>query len=279
MELVHDFTVPVPADQAWEVLTDIERIVPCMPGATITSVEGDAFEGGMKIKLGPIGMTFKGQGAFVEKDADQKTAVIQAKGRDAKGNGGAQAVVTAALSGSNGTTNVHVVTDLNVSGKAAQFGTGVMKDVSNRLLAQFADNLAAQLTSEPTTAAPPASAGQASAAAPVTPALRPFAPSLRRPTTGWTSPPFSSGQSRPAARPSRSPPFLPVSPSDTSGARTASSKGRSAMADQIITVDPATGSEIARYDCMSTEDIDGVLEQVTGAQKRWARPASTTAPR
>ena len=169
MELVHDFTVPVPADQAWEVLTDIERIVPCMPGATITSVEGDAFEGGMKIKLGPIGMTFKGQGAFVEKDVDQKTAVIQAKGRDAKGNGGAQAVVTAALSGSNGTTNVHVVTDLNVSGKAAQFGTGVMKDVSNRLLAQFADNLAAQLTSEPTTAAPPASAGQASAAAPVTP--------------------------------------------------------------------------------------------------------------
>ena len=169
MELVHDFTVPVPADQAWEVLTDIERIVPCMPGATITSVEGDAFEGGMKIKLGPIGMTFKGQGAFVEKDVDQKTAIIQAKGRDAKGNGGAQAVVTAALSGSNGTTNVHVVTDLNVSGKAAQFGTGVMKDVSNRLLAQFADNLAAQLISEPATEAPPASAGQASVAAPATP--------------------------------------------------------------------------------------------------------------
>ncbi|QKV75803.1 SRPBCC family protein [Amycolatopsis sp. Hca4] len=148
MELVHDFTVPVPADEAWEVLTDVQRIVTCMPGASVTKVDGDAFEGGMKIKLGPIGMNFTGQGTFLEKDADAKTAVIQAKGRDAKGNGGAQATVTAALSGSNGTTSVHVVTDLNVSGKAGQFGGGVLKDVSNRMLTQFADNLAAQLTSD-----------------------------------------------------------------------------------------------------------------------------------
>lgn len=110
MELVHDFTVPVGVDRAWEVLTDIERVVPCMPGASVTSMDGDAFEGGMKLKLGPIGMTFKGQGNFVEKDAAAHTAVIEAKGRDAKGNGGAQATVTAALTEQNGETAVHVVT-------------------------------------------------------------------------------------------------------------------------------------------------------------------------
>ena len=139
MELVHDFVVPVSPEQAWTVLTDVERIAPCLPGASVTSVDGDAFEGGMKIKVGPIGMTFKGHGCFVEKDATARTAVIEAKGRDARGNGGAQAHVTAALTDADGSTAVHVITDLNVSGKAAQFGTGVMKDISNRLLDQFVD--------------------------------------------------------------------------------------------------------------------------------------------
>lgn len=141
MELVHDFTVPVPADQAFGLLTDVQRVAPCLPGAAVTSVDGDAFEGGMKIKLGPISMTFKGDGELVEKDAGAKRAVIEARGRDAKGNGGAQARVTATLDEHDGVTAVHVVTDLNVTGKAAQFGGGVMKDVSNRMLAQFADNL------------------------------------------------------------------------------------------------------------------------------------------
>lgn len=147
MELVHDFTVPVPADQAFDLLIDVEKIAPCLPGAVITSVDGDAFEGGMKIKLGPIGMTFRGDGELVEKDAAQKRAVIQAQGRDAKGNGGAQATVTASLTEQGGSTAVHVVTDLNVTGKAAQFGSGVMRDVSNRMLAQFADNVAQLITS------------------------------------------------------------------------------------------------------------------------------------
>lgn len=141
MELVHDFSVPVPADRAFELLVDVEKIAPCLPGAAVTSVDGDTFEGGMKIKLGPISMTFKGNGELVEKDATARRAVIQAQGRDAKGNGGAQATVTATLAERDGATDVHVVTDLNVTGKAAQFGGGVMKDVSNRMLAQFADNL------------------------------------------------------------------------------------------------------------------------------------------
>ena len=87
MELVHDFTVPVPADQAWKLLVDVEKIAPCLPGAAVTSVDGDAFEGGMKIKLGPISMTFKGDGELVEKDETARRVVLKAKGRDAKGNG------------------------------------------------------------------------------------------------------------------------------------------------------------------------------------------------
>jgi carbon monoxide dehydrogenase subunit G len=170
MELVHDFSVPVPADRAFELLVDVEKIAPCLPGAAVTSVDGDTFEGGMKIKLGPISMTFKGDGELVEKDATARRAVIQAQGRDAKGNGGAQATVTASLAERDGATDVHVVTDLNVTGKAAQFGGGVMKDVSNRMLAQFADNLSQLIQSgaagEPSATAAANGAPQASDAAP-----------------------------------------------------------------------------------------------------------------
>lgn len=181
MELVHDFTVPVPVDRAWDVLTDIERVVPCMPGASITSVDGDAFEGGMKLKLGPIGMTFKGQGNFVQKDPSARTAVIEAKGKDARGNGGAQAIVTAALSEQGAETAVHVVTDLNVSGKAAQFGTGVMKDVSNRLLGQFVNNLAVQLSAEPSTPAPGSPENRSNGSPGTTRGLAQAAPAIQPP--------------------------------------------------------------------------------------------------
>ena len=142
MDLVHDFTVPVSADQAFELLVDVSRIAPCMPGATVTSVEGDTFQGGMKVKVGPITMTFKGEGEMTEIDPQAKRAVLRARGRDAKGNSGAQATVTATLAESNGTTTVHVVTALDVTGKAAQFGGGVVKGISNRLFQQFADNVA-----------------------------------------------------------------------------------------------------------------------------------------
>lgn len=165
MELVHDFTVPVPADQAFALLTDVEKIAPCLPGAVVTSVDGDSFDGGMKIKLGPIAMTFKGEGEL-EKDPEARTAVIHARGRDAKGNGGAQATVTASLDERDGTTHVHVVTDLNVTGKAATFGGGVMKDVSNRMLGQFADNLSQLIQSGGAVGAAPAGGGGPGAVSP-----------------------------------------------------------------------------------------------------------------
>ena len=145
MQLENRFTVPVPVDQAWHVLTDIERIAPCMPGAALDSVNGDEFTGRVKVKLGPINLTYQGHASFVEKDADTHRAVIDARGKDQRGNGTAAAVITANLTSEGDSTVVDVVTDLNITGRPAQFGRGVMTDVGNKLLGQFADKLAAQL--------------------------------------------------------------------------------------------------------------------------------------
>ncbi|MBE7189056.1 SRPBCC family protein [Jatrophihabitans endophyticus] len=166
MNLEHSFTVPVGVDEAWKILLDVERIGPCMPGASIESVDGDDFTGSVKVKLGPIGLTYKGKAAFVEKDESAHRAVIDARGRDARGNGTAAAKVTATLSEDGGSTRVDVLTDLDITGKPAQFGRGVMVDVGNKLIGQFADNLAATIGgggSEP--AAEPAAAEPAAAGA------------------------------------------------------------------------------------------------------------------
>jgi carbon monoxide dehydrogenase subunit G len=147
VQLENSFTVPVPIDDAWNVLLDIERIAPCMPGAALDSVDGDEFTGRVKVKLGPISLTYRGKAAFVEKDADARRAVIDARGKDLKGNGTAAAVITAKLAAQGDVTRVDVLTDLNITGRPAQFGRGVMVDVGNKLLGQFADKLAAQLAS------------------------------------------------------------------------------------------------------------------------------------
>jgi len=146
VQLEHSFTVPVGVDDAWRVLLDIERIAPCMPGAAIDSVDGDDFTGTVKVKLGPIGLTYKGKASFVEKDEAAHRAVIDARGRDARGSGTATAKVTATLTESGGSTKVDVLTDLDITGKPAQFGRGVMVDVGNKLIGQFADCLAGKLT-------------------------------------------------------------------------------------------------------------------------------------
>lgn len=145
MQLENSFTVPVPVDEAWRVLLDIERIAPCMPGAVLDSVTGDDFTGRVKVKLGVITMTYQGKASFVEKDEAAHRAVIDARGKDQRGNGTAAAVVTATLAEEGDHTRVDVLTDLNITGRPAQFGRGVMTDVGNKLLGQFADKLAAQL--------------------------------------------------------------------------------------------------------------------------------------
>lgn len=145
MELEHSFTVPVGVDDAWQVLLDIERIAPCMPGAALDSVTGDDFTGSVKVRLGPIGLTYKGKASFTEKDESAHRAVIDARGKDSRGNGTAAAKVTATLAQVGDETTVHVLTDLNITGKPAQFGRGVMADVGNKLIGQFADCLAGKL--------------------------------------------------------------------------------------------------------------------------------------
>ncbi|MGI8666379.1 MAG: SRPBCC domain-containing protein [Jatrophihabitans sp.] len=148
MQLEHTFTVPADVEQAWLVLLDIERIAPCMPGAAIETVDGDSFTGSVKVRLGPIGLTYKGKASFVEKDEQAHRVVIDAQGKDARGNGTASAKVTATLTQQGNDTQVTVLTDLNITGKPAQFGRGVMVDVGNKLIGQFAECLAGKLTRE-----------------------------------------------------------------------------------------------------------------------------------
>jgi carbon monoxide dehydrogenase subunit G len=143
VQLEHSFTVPVGIDEAWRILLDIERVGACMPGAAIDTIHGDDFTGTVKVKLGPINLTYKGKASFIEKDEAAHRAVIDAHGKDARGNGTAAAKVTATLTGDGASsTKVIVGTDLDITGKPAQFGRGVMVDVGNKLIGQFADNLA-----------------------------------------------------------------------------------------------------------------------------------------
>src|SRR5690348_9123455 len=129
MKLEHDFTVPAPVDEAWKVLLDVERVTPCMPGATLLTVDGDEFTGSVKVKVGPITVTYNGKAKFVERDESAHRAVIEATGRETRGSGTASATVNAVLADAgSGTTKVTVETDLNVTGRPAQFGRGVMEE-------------------------------------------------------------------------------------------------------------------------------------------------------
>jgi carbon monoxide dehydrogenase subunit G len=159
VQLEHSFTVPAGIEDAWKVLLDIERVAPCMPGAALTSVDGDEFTGLVKVKLGPVGLTYNGKASFAEKDPAAHRAVIVAQGKDARGSGTAAATVTATLTEAGAAeTTVHVVTDLNITGKPAQFGRGVMTDVGNKLIGQFADCLAGKLGAGDAAASPAADA-------------------------------------------------------------------------------------------------------------------------
>jgi carbon monoxide dehydrogenase subunit G len=152
MRLDHNFTVPVPVDEAWQVLLDVPRIAPCMPGAALTEFDGDTFAGTVKVKLGPIGLTYRGTGRFVERDEAAGRVVIEASGRDTRAAGTAAATVTATLVAEGDATRVEVATDLTVTGKPAQFGRGMLADVSGKLIGQFADCLASTLAAAPVAA-------------------------------------------------------------------------------------------------------------------------------
>ena len=148
MELSNEFEVPVPIEQAWEILTDLERIAPCLPGAQLQEVEGDVYRGIVKIKVGPITAQYKGQAVMVKKDDEDHIALLEATGRDTRGAGNASAAIKAELTSRGDVTHVSVVTDLTVTGKVAQFGRGVLADVSAKLLDQFVNNLEATVLAD-----------------------------------------------------------------------------------------------------------------------------------
>jgi uncharacterized protein len=172
MKIDNEFTVHVPIDRAWEVLTDLEGIAPCLPGAQLTGVEGDVYSGKVKIKVGPVVSEYAGTAQFVEKDDANYHAVIDAKGKDSRGAGNASAMITAQLRADGPNTVVSVSTDMTVSGKIAQFGSGMIKEVSEKLLGQFAQNLEVKVLAPDVVLDEPV-------AEPIAPALNPPAPELR----------------------------------------------------------------------------------------------------
>ncbi len=141
MELHNEFTVRTPVEEAWRILTDLERIAPCMPGARLTEVEGDDYRGSVKVKVGPITAEYRGVARFLEQDEEARRAVLRAEGRDTRGQGNANATITATLVAEGSATKVTVETDLAITGRVAQFGRGVLADVSGKLLGQFVDCL------------------------------------------------------------------------------------------------------------------------------------------
>jgi hypothetical protein len=159
MEIKNEFTVGVPIDQAWAVLTDLAGIAPCLPGAQLTGQEGETYTGKVRIKVGPVVSEFAGTAAFTVKDDANYRAVIEAKGSDRRGSGNASATITAGLRTDDDRTVVSVDTDLSISGKIAQFGKSTIVEVSQKLLGQFVDCLEAKLTAGESAPAAPAPDG------------------------------------------------------------------------------------------------------------------------
>ena len=200
MDLTHRFTVPTSVDETWSHFQDIASVAECFPGATVSSVDGDTFAGSVKVKLGPIALVYNGSGTFVEKDEAAHRFVVDAKGKDKRGNGTAGANVTLTMADAGGSTDVEVVTDLSITGKPAQFGRGVMQDVSDKLLGQFVACLETRLSG-----GAPAAAGEASVPEAALPTEAAYSPS-----GGLSEAPPSTATADPQAPPG--PPDTPPPP-------------------------------------------------------------------
>ena len=230
MQLTHSFTVPAGIDETWTALNDIESVAGCFPGAQVTHADADSFEGTVKVKLGPIALVYKGSGDFVDKDEAAHRMGIAAKGKDKRGNGtaGADVVVTMAPEGA-ASTKVDVVTDLNITGKPAQFGRGVMQDVSDKLLGQFVDCLAGRFAAPEATPEP---TGEEEAAA----------TSPAQPPTRSTPSPAAATAPASAAAPAAS---SPAAPSPTARAASSSDDAIDLGATALPVLLRAYGPQIA----------------------------------
>jgi len=227
MQMQHHFSVPIAADEAWKVLLDAERIAPCMPGASLDSVDGDSFTGRVKVKVGPVGLTYKGTAEIVHRDEATHTAVLRAKGRDSRGNGTAAATVTMTLAeegagggtgegtgeGAGARTGVDVLTELDVTGRPAQLGRNLMADVAGRIIGQFAAALAEQLQREQGASAHPLPAGRNAAEdsdGPEAPLPTPAAAAAGVGVGGGAAPAGSAAPRTPATNPAAATAASPV---------------------------------------------------------------------
>jgi carbon monoxide dehydrogenase subunit G len=213
MELDNSFTVPVPPDQAWDVLLDVERIAPCMPGATVDEVEGDVVNGRIKVKVGPVSLTYKGTAKFIERDPEARVVVLEASGKETRGAGTASANVRASMApdASGSGTEVTMHTTMNVTGRPAQFGRGVMLEVGGKLVDQFAANLSQLITGDTGGGSPAQGVGSAggngsgAAATPVANATNgPVASTTDEPVASTTDEPVADATDEPVASPAAS---------------------------------------------------------------------------
>ncbi|MFK0138625.1 SRPBCC family protein [Streptomyces murinus] len=211
MKIDNEFRVDAPLERAWQALTDLEGLAPCMPGAQLTGVDGDVYRGKVKVKVGPVISQFQGTARFTEQDEASHSAVISASGKDTRGQGNASATVHARLRPDGTGTAVSVSTDLNISGKLAQFGSGMIKEISEKLFAQFVANVEEQLLHKPEPTEPtepeaseapapaPSSTAEPTAADTHAPADAPADAHAVRPSAPPRS--ESAAAPRPAARP------------------------------------------------------------------------------
>jgi len=203
MQMQHSFTVPVTVEEAWKVLLDVERIAPCLPGASLDSTDGDTFSGRVKVKVGPVSLTYKGRAEFLSRDETAHQAVLSAKGKDARGSGTAAARIAMSLSGDGTTTRVDVVTDLDLTGRPAQLGRGVIADVGERIIGQFAAALSEEIeASRPDGApqSPPSPSASADAATATAAAAAGTVPAPRTATDASASPTGEAGRPHTAVR-------------------------------------------------------------------------------
>jgi carbon monoxide dehydrogenase subunit G len=271
IELDNSFTVPVPPEQAWEVLLDVERVAPCMPGASVLSVADDSIEGQVKVKLGPLSLTYKGTAKFVEKDQEAHTIVLDASGKETRGSGTASASVNAVLSpgAEPGTTTATIHTSLNVTGKPAQFGRSLLPEISGKLIAQFADNLAALISSGAATSAAP-SDGTADVTAPAAAATEAI-PGATAPTEASTD--ATATDAGASATAEATPAATEAAATDTEAGATADATKTEAVAEAVA--DKATspgGADESASDSVIDEVAD---DRVASSSEDAATPSAT----
>jgi uncharacterized protein len=245
MKLENEFTVPAPVEQAWAVLLDVERVAPCLPGAAIEGTDGDQHTGTMTIKVGPITTRYRGTVKIEEADEQARRVVMRAQARDSRGQGTAAATITSTMEEVEGGTRVRVETDMRVTGPAAQFGRGVMQDVSAKLMDRFADCLAEEIAGAPAPAAaqpagaPAAAAEQPTAAAEQTPAPAQEPAPQPAPAAAAEPPPGPAGDSAEAA--AAPPPTRPPAPRRTEEVLDLGEASRAAVLKRVVPAVAAAG--------------------------------------